>query len=414
MGEAGAAFLLSAARVIEASPEPAIGAPCERANLSFNSRHEFARDVPKQTGNTEIVALDYLGEVKTLAERTRKLYADPSVAQDLMAPYQGGPAVHFGHMYLPSGGYSQSAGPSEYDDKKANPDEIAELERARGVSHMVVMKGPADRKGPRLSAYLFEFPSAKLVCGFTVEGVADADIEDKDYSAANAVTRTTSRFTTDDVLKSARKNTALAMAYELKQRFQLDPDKKAPAKPPAPRVPDNDTLKAAKALWAKMVTGLSAEVPACTGAPPAGTVSTYTLHLHRLAELPEPPATDANVVFGDGSNMDEAFRAYGNGYSSPESRTEHARRLLSAPTVIRHVDRYQIAKADDTKWEPGVIEGRYIQFDTTGKPVCSRPFSYRNPPDLRIHLSHGKITQLGLEQASLKDLKRQLSILVRD
>ena len=224
VGDALARGVGAVKKAIEAAPDPAPDAACEKAGLSLNGivsgeGHERRTS----TGNTELVAYHDLAAPagRQWSDSMHDLETRNPTAYMLAVSGPSSTVARFYRWFQPGGDFV--GGGSSASDRTSK-ETLDGLERVKGVRYLLVTRAapvaaPAET---RFALFLTEFPDGKAVCGFSVAGQPDPEAKNESYRLMNRRTgQIVGGGVTDAVGRSSRRNALAALRAQLKRRFGL-------------------------------------------------------------------------------------------------------------------------------------------------------------------------------------------------
>lgn len=280
------------------------------------------------------------------------------------------------------------------DDESLTDDKAgAELEAATKVKHVLVQKRAG--MAQHYDLFLVELPSGNVVCGFGVE-----EPERAEYNA-----ETGDEWSSDlaKVMDTHQERLDAEAANQIALRFG-GPAKTAAAAPSKAEVD-------ARAFYKKVADGLAvAELPECTDADPAGAVKTTVKRLRVYAGLPLLARLDHNRDLEPAGVISPAFKDLVDP-AKRDKRDATIASLRAAPaTIVVDVLNGRAAiRRTSTTYEGGYAKARAVRFDTAGDPKCQRVVEVWNPEQMNFEYASDRGADIGLIEASEKDLRQQLT-----
>ncbi|MFO0759822.1 MAG: hypothetical protein U0359_25275 [Byssovorax sp.] len=218
----------AAAKSVETAPSPEVGAPCEAKGLTMDQEAGFDAEKNKQgAGNTEVVEYRGLhGDWKLLGGAPGDNEAwkldDPAGYQLRLTTFKAN--VPSAVYQLSPGGSLHQGGTAPGD--RAAPQLVTQIERAKGVSHLIVIRGrkkAPDGRSQIVDIHHVEFPSGKWLCAFAVESKVDPKVQEGEILRVQRSGGMENRSTRgDDAVGNALRAGVMAEINKaLKTRFDL-------------------------------------------------------------------------------------------------------------------------------------------------------------------------------------------------
>ncbi len=275
---------------------------------------------------------------------------------------------------------------------------VPQIEAAKSTTHLIVVRGEGS---PHLEAFLFDIAQGVLVCGFAVDGAIPEGVEDRDMVVNG---RSGTYNTSTNVEKQARLDDApRQLSAALKERFGFGLELER--KPSAPPPPLPKEVLDAKARFAALYAQREKEAPAC-GAVPADAVRLDMGVVWWGADVTPPKGLGA--FRGEGFSRNEDLSRMTNPFNPASSRIAGAKGFLALHTlVIYEPAQFDAPKKDARGWTEGRLHVRGLVF-TDGTLSCRREWDLVTPPDLKVPVSHGQITESSAREGATKNLGEQL------
>lgn len=220
--------IAAAVKSVEAAPPATLDAPCEARGLTLDQDAGFDAEQNKTgAGNTEVVVLRSLsGAWKLLdnppGEAEVWKSQDPAGYHLRLTGFSSN--VPIAHHQLSPGGFLYQGGTAP--DDRVVPQLLAQIERAKGVSHLLVIRGQKrsdDGRSQVVEVHHVAFPGGKLLCSFAYQGKVPASVENNDtiriQRSGGMETRTAG--VNDKIGRALRESVITELGVQLKKRFDI-------------------------------------------------------------------------------------------------------------------------------------------------------------------------------------------------
>jgi hypothetical protein len=288
--------------------------------------------------------------------------------------------------------------PETEPDRRVSKGFVPQIEASKSTTHLIVVRGEGT---PHLEAFLYDIAQGVLVCGFAVDGAVPEGVEDRDMVVSG---RSGTYNTTTHVEDQARLEDAprqLSAALQERFGFGLELERK-PTTPPAPLPKE---VLDAKARFAALYAQREKEAPAC-GALPADAVRLDMGVVWWGADVTAPKGLGA--FRGEMFSRNEDLNRMTNPFNPASSRIAGAKGFLALHTLVIYEPVQFAAPTKDARgWTEGRLHVRGLVF-TDGALTCRREWDLVTPPDLKVPLSHGQITEGSAREGATRNLAEQL------